>query len=59
MEHSKWKFSVIIISMIYFWIAVYAGYYKDHMNVIYSDVVSYYSYLPALFVHKDLTMKFL
>lgn len=30
-----------------------------HKRVIESDVISYYSYLPATFIHKDLTLSFI
>lgn len=33
--------------------------YKKEKGVIYWDVISYYAYLPATFIHKDLTLGFM
>lgn len=37
----------------------YNKFWKDPGRIIAYDVISYYQYLPAIFVHHDLTMKFL
>jgi hypothetical protein len=53
----KSKSLILIIAL--FWVSV-MGYYKPwKQNLIIMDVVSYYGYLPATFIHKDITLKFI
>ena len=40
------------------WIAIIAAYRPWQKNVIVNDVVSYYGYLPAAFIHGDLKLGF-
>ncbi len=46
--------------MIVFYLLIHAfrGYWKDPKLIIASDVIEYYSYLPATFIYNDLTLKF-
>ena len=64
---SVWKrinkrLPTIIILIIVFsltWSLFAAKYYQKEQKVIYWDVVSYYSYLPATFIYKDITLEFM
>lgn len=49
--------SFIIISL--FWVIMNQKDWKKEKGVIYYDVISYYAYLPAAFIHNDLTLSFL
>ncbi|HPB01895.1 MAG TPA: hypothetical protein PLZ67_02995 [Bacteroidales bacterium] len=56
-SHSKIP-GLIIIALVLF-SAVFAHVEKRaHKSVISDDVISYYAYLPALFIHHDLTLEF-
>lgn len=51
-------FSIILIGVVVFWINNNVGYWKRPGRVIMHDVISYYAYLPAAFIYKDLTLGF-
>ncbi|MBL7925349.1 MAG: hypothetical protein JNK61_00440 [Bacteroidia bacterium] len=55
---SKSFVSVFAVAIIWLCIILNLGYYKKQ-NVIVSDAVSYYSYLPAFFIQHDLGLQFL
>jgi hypothetical protein len=50
------KLAIIVI--VAFWITIISVYKPWRKNQIVNDVVSYYGYLPAAFVEKDITLKF-
>ena len=52
---SKWL--ILLISI--FWISIISAYKPWQSNLIANDVVSYYGYLPAIFIHHDVTLKFI
>lgn len=53
----KSKSLILIIALT--WVSI-MGYYKPWKNnLIIMDVVSYYGYLPATIIHKDITLKFI
>ena len=47
---------LVILSLI--WVNFNTNLYKRDGKVIMNDVVEYYTYLPALFVYHDITLKF-
>lgn len=49
---------LVIILIAAFWIIVVGVYKPWRKNQIVNDVISYYGYLPATFVEKDITLKF-
>jgi hypothetical protein len=49
---------VCIVLVAAFWISIIFAYKPWQKNQIINDVVSYYGYLPALFIEKDITLKF-
>lgn len=56
---SFWDFSKLaIILIVAFWITIISIYKPWRKNQIVNDVISYYGYLPATFVEKDITLKF-
>lgn len=51
--------SVVIIAIAITWINFNASYWRNHQGVVKHDVISYYSYLPAAVIYKDLSFKFI
>jgi hypothetical protein len=50
---------IILITIIYSWQVVNTSKYLNPKSVIAWDIISYYDYLPAIFVEKDIKMQFL
>jgi len=48
----------VIIFIAAFWILIVSIYKPWQKNQVVGDVVSYYGYLPALFIEKDISLKF-
>ena len=51
--------AILLIIVIYSWQNINMHKYKSRDSVICSDVVSYYAYLPAIFIEKDHKLHFL
>ncbi|MDY0041481.1 MAG: hypothetical protein RBS57_14310 [Desulforhabdus sp.] len=57
---SQWWLSVVLACcVLFFTVWALSGHWKDAKNIIASDVVEYHSYLPAVLVYHDISMKFL
>jgi hypothetical protein len=54
---NKSKIIIILIAVCYLLVHVYKGYWKNPEQIIASDVIEYYSYVPATFIYNDLTLK--
>jgi hypothetical protein len=52
------KFAIFILILAMFINMLKVELWKQPNGIIYWDVVSYYGYLPATFIYKDLTLKF-
>lgn len=50
--------AIILIVVVYSWQAVNTSKYLNPKSVIAWDVISYYAYLPATFIEKDLKLQF-
>jgi hypothetical protein len=55
----KWLIVVFITALFSFGMQMVTGYWQDPEAIISSDVVDYQSYLPALIIYRDLSLKFL
>lgn len=53
------KITIIIIISILVWRTFNLGLYKNKDEIISWDVISYYSYVPAVIIHHDYTMSFI
>lgn len=51
--------AIFAIIIIYSWNTINISKYRSPMSVIAWDVISYYDYLPAAFIEKDIKMQFL
>ena len=57
-KKNKYTFVVLlVISIVYIWTVFNISKWRKNL-VINNDIVSYYSYLPATFIYKDLTFRF-
>ena len=58
----SWKgvgyYLIYLLVFIMFWHGLSLGRYKS-LRIIQNDVVSYYAYLPAAFIYKDLSFEFI
>ncbi|HSW67719.1 MAG TPA: hypothetical protein VLH16_03990, partial [Bacteroidales bacterium] len=58
----KWSdpslLAIILIGVVVFWINNNVDHWKRAGGVIMHDVISYYAYLPAAFIYRDLTLEF-
>ncbi len=50
---------ILLVTIITTWNILNVKYWKKNEGIIYWDTLSYYSYLPATFIYKDLSLKFI
>ncbi len=53
------SYANLLIIFIILYSAFYNKYWKENEGIIHWDIISYYGYLPATFIYKDVTCKFL
>lgn len=52
------KISIFIVLIASFWYSLDIEYWKRTDRIISSDVLHYYAYLPAVFIYKDIELKY-
>lgn len=52
------KVALLIWLLVTFYFTIHFSLWRDESNVIKNDVISYYAYLPATFVHKDIDLSY-
>jgi hypothetical protein len=58
MNNNKFKIKYLILVLVLVFTNIYLKRW-EHTKIIDWDIVSYYAYLPATFIHKDLSLKFI